>query len=420
MAEITERHILLALLEAMENGQVRVVNALLDAGIVLPRTGELPLTVLDSTFLYQDMRPKTALDKSVCYGHREIANLLMGRGIGGEVTTDTTKYAVSAENFDVLCHYLSIGARGGANAILHYAAKKGKVGVIIFSLDQGVDIESTHDCYHTTALGLAVVFGQSGSVQYLLDHGADASIETYDTSVSLGESESASSLVQEATRCQTVFKERLNSMNEYTLEFNSGEVLDDSIKEFQKRLTTWLSIQPEPLELLHSPDFLAAVREDSEHEKIIRMLLHHNADVSVLGENGESLLHLAVVSKPRVQVLLEHLMDYPDTGLDVNMKDYHGRTPLHYAAVACDADVMALLIERGADVAATDNLAVTTLYFAVGSQWCLTLALDHGCRPNVAHPLLGTPSPLNGLMLMLSKYRKGFSQGWQCRTSFTL
>ncbi|KAL8749726.1 MAG: hypothetical protein Q9184_006691 [Pyrenodesmia sp. 2 TL-2023] len=50
--QLMREHIRLALLEAMENGQVTVVNALLHAGIVPSRAGELPLTVLDRTFLY--------------------------------------------------------------------------------------------------------------------------------------------------------------------------------------------------------------------------------------------------------------------------------------------------------------------------------------------------------------------------------
>lgn len=387
--------LLVGLLEAMENGQTSVVKALLEAGIEPPASGELPLTALDRTFAFpEDNCPKTALDKSVCYGHKEVANILLRRGVGGSVTNDTIEYAISAENLDVLRHSLSEAALNGeqcgrADAILHYAAKKGKVTVVNFSLSQFADVESKDDIYGTSALGLAVIHGQREVVQLLLDKGAKVSVEIPGNT--LGESSSASTPIQEAAKSQKVFEDRMKCVGHYPVECSSAKTFDAVTHRFKKRLRTWLTAQPAPLDLLRNPGFLAAIREDSEHEKIIKLLLDHHADLSVLGENRESLLHLAVISKPRMRALLQHLSDHPDVDLDVDARDSQGRTPLHYAAVTCNADVMELLIQYGADALATDCSSVTLLHFAIHSSRCIKIAIKHGCVVDKAHALLGTP-----------------------------
>lgn len=121
------------------------------------------------------------------------------------------------------------------------------------------------------------------------------------------------------------------------------------------------------------------------------MLLDHGADISVRGDDGESLLHLAVISKPRMKVLLEHIQHHPDVCLNVSTSDNHGRTPLHYAAAICNAEVMQLLIESGADASETDNVGAPTLYYAVRCLECANIAMTHGCRVDTAHAQLGTP-----------------------------
>lgn len=167
---------LLALLEAMEGGLFSVTDALLNAGVDPCPAGELPLTILDRTFLYQDERPRTALDKCVLYGHEEIANRLLESVAGVSITPKTIEYAIDAENLNILRQYLATirgpGKRvGAANGLLHRAVMQGKLEAVKFSLHHGALIES-EDCEHEyTALGLAVFHGQSGVVQYLLNLG---------------------------------------------------------------------------------------------------------------------------------------------------------------------------------------------------------------------------------------------------------
>ena len=176
--------------------------------------------------------------------------------------------------------------------------------------------------------------------------------------------------------------------------YHTGDLTDTATAEFQKRLNAWLIIEPRPLQLLQNPDFLAALRDDSDHEIIINILLHHEADVLKRGKNGESLLHSAVMSTPRLNALLQHIKRQGSGIPSIDDRDQYGRTPLHHACIALNADAMKLLIQHGADVMATDKYGVTTLHFTVNSPACIAVALSHGCKADVIHPHLGTPLQL--------------------------
>lgn len=173
--------------------------------------------------------------------------------------------------------------------------------------------------------------------------------------------------------------------------YHTGDLADTATAEFQKRLNAWLIIEPRPLQLLHNPEFLAAFRDDSDHETIINILLDNDADSSVRGRNNESLLHTAVMSTPSLNALLQHVKRQDGAVPGIDDRDQYGRTPLHHACIALNADAMKLLIQHGADVMATDIYGVTTLHFAVSSPACIAVALSHGCKADVIHPHLGTP-----------------------------
>ncbi|KAL9036460.1 MAG: hypothetical protein Q9180_004289 [Flavoplaca navasiana] len=385
--------LLIALLEALESGQLGIANALLDAGVDLTPRDKLPLTILDRTFIYPDERPKTALDKSVFYGHGEAAALLLKRKIGGHTTARTMKFAVTVGNQDILSHYLSTAKSRAkrvrrASEILHFASQQGNLDIAKFSLEQGALIESEDSERGLTALALAVFFGQCNVVGLLLDAGSETAVGIPDLT---GESENVQSLLQAAVTSQQVFKTRLELVNEFALSHSSADLHAGSVAQLKKRLTGWLTMDPRPLELLDNPDFMTAMREDSGHEKIISMLLDHGADHTIRGDMGETLLHLAVFSEPRVNALLQYARSHPDLGMDVDARDQHGRTPLHYAAAVCNSTVMEHLIGHGADVAATDDFAVTTLHYAVFSHKCIQVAQKYGCRVEKTHAVLGNP-----------------------------
>ena len=98
------------------------------------------------------------------------------------------------------------------------------------------------------------------------------------------------------------------------------------------------------------------------HVKIVRHLLAHGAAVTARTEGrGETPLHWAVgAGRTRVaRILVER-------GADVNATDESGFTALHWASFLADAVLADLLLDAGADANKPDRRGRTPLYWAAG------------------------------------------------------
>jgi len=60
----------------------------------------------------------------------------------------------------------------------------------------------------------------------------------------------------------------------------------------------------------------------------------------------------------------QQLVDFISTGVDVNVQDKSGRTPLIHAAIDNRVDMMATLIENGANVDTQDKVGWCALHYA--------------------------------------------------------
>lgn len=66
-----------------------------------------------------------------------------------------------------------------------------------------------------------------------------------------------------------------------------------------------------------------------DHDKVLKILLEHGADINFTNENGQTELHMAA-DRGSIEVL-EALAE---NGADVNFKDKNGQTPVHSAAAS--------------------------------------------------------------------------------------
>ena len=157
--------------------------------------------------------------------------------------------------------------------------------------------------------------------------------------------------------------------------------------------------------------FLQALHEDSNQCQIIEALICHGADLSLRTKEGETPLHLAACSAPRLRVILNHIQRQGTETLKVDATDSEGRTPLHYAAAAGNFSAMRILISHGADINARDTCGATVLHYAVECRLCIAEALGAGAT--VATMDRSGRSPGHYLAILAENGEEGNMNRWQ-------
>lgn len=104
------------------------------------------------------------------------------------------------------------------------------------------------------------------------------------------------------------------------------------------------------------------------------MLLDHATpgDVNRRDARGRAALHLAVSGEGRLETVL-FLLGVP--GVDVNVTDARGTTPLHWAAVCNRPDMCKVLVAKGAAIMFRDSNNMTAMHYATqkGFDECATV-----------------------------------------------
>ena len=114
--------------------------------------------------------------------------------------------------------------------------------------------------------------------------------------------------------------------------------------------------------------------------EVMRFLLEHHADPNAQNQFGSTALIWSATDLAKVQLLLDH-------GANPNLASKKGRTPLLVAAMSDgSAPIVRLLLDKGADIHATDFLKTTALKAAAfgNDTETIKLFLDAGLDPNAA------------------------------------
>ena len=147
--------------------------------------------------------------------------------------------------------------------------------------------------------------------------------------------------------------------------------------------------------------------EFNSNPRLITLLLDRGAEIDALGWSMTP-LHLAALKNvaPVVALLLDRGADLMARASD------SGYTPLHYAAENEDVEVLSLLLERGADATVANGSGTTPLHIATqhpGREFAVALLLEAGADPTARNRLraacLGLTS--DGSTVQLTEYLPG-------------
>ncbi|KAF7552102.1 hypothetical protein G7Z17_g4555 [Cylindrodendrum hubeiense] len=261
-----------------------------------------------------------------------------------------TKSAAQGSTLFLSClfreSYLEILQRYGAqtdtvdnagNNALHIVARRDNSrGVLQRLIDAGTDPLATNNKGETLLHIVASLYHAEQKiadyVRWIVSLGIDVNAVNSD-------GQTAIHVNMEATASSNT---RPNSKNvKFVHAIQDGENIDFNIRD------------KDGLTALH----VASMRSEVE----FAILIEAGADLGHLTTDSQNVLHLASRSR-NADIVGQALSKAEESGLDVNQKDDHGRTPLHYACASGEAESVAFLLKHGADVDAVDEDKCTPLH----------------------------------------------------------
>jgi ankyrin repeat protein len=221
-------------------------------------------------------------------------------------------------------------------------------------IQRGADTKAKNSRYSDTALYKAISYGRCGIVALLLEHGAD---------VNAAESDRVPPLLFASDMC-TDNAEMVNLLLTHGANIEARSAAGDT----------------------------ALILSSQHKHRVMKALLEHGADAGVHNNRGEGPLHHACYwfgrdDRELAKSLLKH-------GADVDATDINGRTPLHWLFTYCGTDgqdelfLARLFLENGADVNAISNDGLSPLQCALMCLWgadpdVIALLLEYGADVGV-------------------------------------
>ena len=361
------------LIEAVQQGDVAVVRALLERGAAVDAPE------IDGT---------TALHWAVHRDDGDVAALLIGAGADA---TAANRYGVAPialaslnGSAPMLARLLAAGADANraqpeGETALMTAARTGRVAAVRLLLDHGADVDAAEQWRGQTALMWAAAEGHTAAVRELVSRGADVHARSGRADAAEGDQEAAADAVDgEGTPARPtgfsafLFAVQGGHLDAATVLADAGADVDDMAPDGSGALV---------------------VAVDNRHYELAAWLLDRGADPNAAGA-GWTALHTAVLAhRPHFRVvpdpsptgrlssgaLIEALLA---AGADPNaasrervrlatqtspLYPTEGVTPFLLAAIAADVPLMRLLLAHGADTSVTTASGSTALMAAAGA-----------------------------------------------------
>lgn len=368
--EIMDTKFNTALLVAAGQGEVEIMKLLLDR---------------KANFNHKNFYGKTALHFACAKGQEAAVKLLLIQKANHKLR-DNSKYtglhsAVEGGNKRVasllLEHDFSMGKRKNRlyQTALHYNARKGTLRIAEKLILYGNGLDNKCQCGRTP-LHYACQTGNEDIVQFFLEEGGPSVTEkdVCDATVlhfsAEGGNKSLVELFLQKGLCAldktlhqtTVLHHSEKSGNIKCMELLLGFDLDVNALDVGGKSA------------LH-------YATEAGHEGAVRLLLKHNASISE-DHRGCNMLHFAVRSQNYNLVKF-----FIEKNFSVNSKDTKGRTVLHVAAEikTCDVSLVQRLLELGSSVDTQDLKGRTPLHVAarMGNEELVATLLDHGANANL-------------------------------------
>lgn len=264
---------------------------------------------------------------------------------------DSIKYILHLPNIDILNSTCE-----NHDTALHLAARVSNVEVAKLLVEHGIQLDVKNNKKYT-ALHIAAKQGSDGMVKFLIACGADVNetCKSKYTALHLAAKYSHMSVME------TLVENSIMTKTDLETKENISVSDEEKMEVSNNRTNTNAKTKPGET-VLHVAVTFGKFR--GETPQIVKYLVQNGVvAIDELDVQGNSALHAAC----KTDMPLDLIALLVDNGAEVTLKNKNGNTPLHFAARIGYADIIEFLLEKGADINARNNKGNTPVQISTSN-----------------------------------------------------